>query len=69
MQLVVLELLKQSAGLAEIRLKVLPDLFQIIGSSLVSISLEPAGPVKDITLDTWLVHRNACSNLCNLLQQ
>ena len=37
--------------------------------SLVLISLEPAGSVKDITLDTWLVYRSACSNLRNLLQQ
>ena len=37
-------------------------------SSLVSFSLEPAGPVKDSKLDTWLVHRSACSNLRNLQQ-
>jgi len=31
--------------------------------------LQPVGPVKDGTLDTWLVHRSACSYLCNLQQQ
>ena len=32
-------------------------------------SLEPAGHVKGVTLDTWLAHRSASSNLRNRLQQ
>jgi len=45
--------------------------FRIIGQVLISRfrSLEPAGPVKDGVLDTWLVHRSACCYLCNLQQQ
>ena len=46
-------------------------ILQIIGQELISCfySLEPAGPVKDVTPDMWLVHCSACSNLLNLLQQ
>ena len=35
---------------------------------LFRYSLERAGPVKDVTLDTWLVLHSACSNLLDLLQ-
>ena len=36
---------------------------------LLFCSLEHAGPSKDVQLDTWPVHRSACRNLCNPLQQ
>jgi len=53
------------------KIKVSSSSLQLIGQALISClcSLEPAGPVQDGTLDTWLVHRSACSYLRNLLQQ
>ena len=46
-------------------------ILRIIGQVFISCcnSLEPPGPVKDVTLDTWLVHRSACSTLRNIPQQ
>jgi hypothetical protein len=53
--------------LHRLKVKVLPTL-QITGRVLITCfnSLKPAGPVRDVTLDTWRVHR---SDFRDLLQQ